>query len=185
MTSKKKSTIKTIKHANSCIVYTQFISIKFSYRTLLITLDNSSGYFNFLSLLMHSKFLILSISFIKAHLKMIAREHSRFFDKAATNAFHGTGLLDYLKAEQISHLVIMGCETQYCIDTAVRTATVSGFDVTLVSDGHSTAGNHIISSEEIIQHHNVTLHGFDNVEHFSLVRESNEDIFSPLHDSYR
>jgi nicotinamidase-related amidase len=44
-------------------------------------------------------------------------------------------------SKHIEHLVIMGCETQHCIDCAFRTATISGFDVTLVGDGHSTLGN--------------------------------------------
>ncbi|WP_075618585.1 cysteine hydrolase family protein [Paenisporosarcina indica] len=107
------------------------------------------------------------------------------FDKSATNSFHGTGLLEHLKTQQIEHVVIMGCQTQHCIDSAVRTATISGFDVTLVGDGHSTNGNDILSAEQIIKHHNRTLHGHYNVEHFSVVRNAEEDLFSPTHDSYR
>ncbi|KGE17663.1 cysteine hydrolase family protein [Paenibacillus wynnii] len=107
------------------------------------------------------------------------------FDKLATNSFHGTGLLKYLKDKKVEHVVIMGCKTQYCIDTAVRTATVSNLDVTLVGDGHSTTDNDVISAEQIIKHHNNTLHGHYNVEHFSMVRTSEEDLFHPTHDSYR
>ncbi|KAB7672039.1 cysteine hydrolase family protein [Bacillus sp. B1-b2] len=110
---------------------------------------------------------------------------SKIFDKSATNAFYGTGLLEYLKIQSIEHIVIMGCETQHCIDSAVRTATISGFDVTLVSDGHSTLGNDELSEEQIIRHHNTTLHGHYNVDHFSVVRSSEEDLFQPIHDSYR
>lgn len=107
------------------------------------------------------------------------------FNKQATNAFYGTGLLEYVKAEAFTHLVIMGCETQHCIDTAVRTSTVQGMDVTLVADGHSTAGSNILSAEQIIQHHNQILHGHYNVDHFSVVRQAAEDLFVPTHDTYR
>ena len=110
---------------------------------------------------------------------------AKIFDKAATNALYGTGLLEYLKEQQMKHLVIMGCESQHCIDSAVRTATISGFDVTLVGDGHSTLGNEVLSQEQIIQHHNNTLHGHYNVDHFSIVRNAVEDLFQPIHDSYR
>lgn len=110
---------------------------------------------------------------------------SKIFDKSATNSFHGTGLLDHLKEQQIGHVVIMGCKTQHCIDSAVRTATICGLDVTLVGDGHSTADNEVLSAEQIIKHHNSTLHGHYNVEHFSVVRNSEEDLFRPTHDSYR
>lgn len=110
---------------------------------------------------------------------------AKIFDKSATNSFYGTGLLEFLNSHHIEHIVIMGCETQHCIDSAVRTATISGFDVTLVGDGHSTLGNEVLSTEQIIRHHNTTLHGHYNVDHFSIVRNSGEDLFCPNHDSYR
>lgn len=110
---------------------------------------------------------------------------AKIFDKSATNSFHGTGLLNHLRTQQIEHVVIMGCKTQHCIDSAVRTATISGLDITLVGDGHSTNDNDVLSAEQIIKHHNRTLHGHYNVEHFSVVRNSDEDLFSPTHDSYR
>lgn len=110
---------------------------------------------------------------------------ANIFDKAATNSFHGTGLLDHLKSQQMKHVVIMGCKTEHCIDSAVRTATISGLDVTLVSDGHSTNDSDILSAEQIIMHHNKTLHGHYNVEHFAVVRNSEEDLFNPTHDTYR
>jgi nicotinamidase-related amidase len=108
-----------------------------------------------------------------------------FIDKIATNSFHGTGLLNHLKSQAIDHVVIMGCATQHCIDSAVRTATMSGLDVTLVGDGHSTTDSDILSAEQIIRHHNETLHGHYNVEHFSIVRNAEEDLFHSTHDSYR
>ncbi|WP_455662627.1 isochorismatase family protein [Pradoshia sp.] len=108
-----------------------------------------------------------------------------FFDKAATNCFHGTELLNHLKSHEIAHIVIAGCKTEHCIDTAVRTATINGFDVTLAGDAHSTTDSDSLNAEQIINHHNETLHGHYNVEHFSIVRNSVEDLFHPLHDSYR
>lgn len=110
---------------------------------------------------------------------------TKFFDKTATNPFHGTNLLHHLKSQEIEHIVIAGCKTQHCIDTAVRTATIYGFDVTLVGDAHSTTDSDFLYAEQIINHHNDTLHGHYNVEHFSIVRNSVEDLYKPTHDSYR
>ncbi|EOR23386.1 isochorismatase [Niallia nealsonii AAU1] len=110
---------------------------------------------------------------------------AKIFDKYATNAFYGTGLLEYLQSKSINHLVIMGCETPYCIDTAVRTATVNKMDVTLVGNGHSTTDSTILPAEKIIEHHNKILHGHYNVDHFSIIREAAEDLFTPTHNSYR
>lgn len=110
---------------------------------------------------------------------------SKIFDKKATNSFYGTPLMGFLKDNEIEHLVIMGCKTEHCIDTAVRTATVNHFDVTLVGDGHSTADSPILSAEKIISHHNDILHGHYNVDHFSVVRTTQEDLFQPIHDTHR
>ncbi len=110
---------------------------------------------------------------------------AQIFDKKATNSFYGTPLLNFLKENQIGHLVVMGCKTEHCIDTAVRTATVNHFDVTLVGDGHSTTNSSILTSEQIINHHNKILHGHYNVDHFSMVRNTEEDLFKPTHNDYR
>jgi nicotinamidase-related amidase len=121
----------------------------------------------------------------QVHYEINIPTDAKIFDKTATNSFHGTGLLNHLRTQQIEHVVIMGCKTQYCIDSAVRTATICGLDVTLVGDGHSTTDNDVLSAEKIIKHHNSTLHGHYNVEHFAVVRYSEEDLFRPTHDSYR
>lgn len=110
---------------------------------------------------------------------------AKIFDKKASNCFHGTELLNHLQSQEIKHVVVMGCSTQHCIDSAVRTATINGLDVTLVGDGHSTADSDVLSAEQIIKHHNHTLHGHYNVEHFSIVRNSEEDLYQPTHDTYR
>ncbi|WP_026581430.1 cysteine hydrolase family protein [Bacillus sp. J33] len=121
----------------------------------------------------------------QVHNEINVPAEAKIFDKTATNSFHGTGLLNYLRSEGINHVVIMGCATQHCIDSAVRTATISGLDVTLVGDGHSTVDSDVLSAEQIIKHHNKTLHGHYNVEHFSIVRNADENLFHPTHDSYR
>jgi nicotinamidase-related amidase len=110
---------------------------------------------------------------------------SKMFNKKATNSFYDTTLLSELKDKEIEHVVIMGCKTEYCIDTAVRAATVNGLDVTLVGDGHSTSDSTVLTAEQIINHHNKTLHGHYNVDNFSMVRKTEEDLFQPKHNDYR
>lgn len=121
----------------------------------------------------------------QVHRNIQVPQGSPMFNKQATNAFYGTELLRYLKDMEAGHLVIMGCQTEYCIDTAVRTATVNGFDVTLVEDGHSTTDSEVLSAKQIIEHHNKTLHGHYNVDNFSVVRNSEEALFESIHDDYR
>lgn len=105
--------------------------------------------------------------------------------KTATNAFYQTELQDRLQELEVEHLVVIGVKTEYCVDTTSRGATVLGYDVTLVADGHSTTDNKVITAEQIIAHHNRNLHGLDNVSHFILVRESSENIFEYKHLEYK
>ncbi|GAA0339974.1 cysteine hydrolase family protein [Bacillus carboniphilus] len=110
---------------------------------------------------------------------------AHIIDKQSTNAFYGTSLLELLQKQVVEHVVIMGCKTEHCIDSAVRAATTHGLDVTLVGDGHSTTDTKILSAEQVINHHNAILHGHDNVDNFSLVRNSGDDLFTPIHNNYR
>lgn len=125
----------------------------------------------------------------EVHNEIVVPSAAEIVDKKSTSAFHGTPLLKMLKDQDIGHLVIMGCSTPHCIDTAVRAATVNQFDVTLVKEGHSTSDSATLTGEQIINHHNSILHGHYNVDndvdHFSMVRSVDEDLFEPQHNEHR
>lgn len=80
--------------------------------------------------------------------------------KTACDSFLETGLLDVLTDAGVTHLVIGGCMTQFCIDTTVRRAISLNFNVTLIADGHTTADTADLTFSQIIAHHNRTLDGF-------------------------
>ncbi|UAK25592.1 cysteine hydrolase [Sphingomonas nostoxanthinifaciens] len=81
--------------------------------------------------------------------------------KRSCDAFHDTDLGERLEALGIDQLVIGGCVTQFCVDTTTRRAVSMGFDVTLPEDGHTTADLGPLTAEQIIDHHNRLLSGFD------------------------
>ncbi len=81
--------------------------------------------------------------------------------KQAADAFFETTLGAYLSRLGILRLVIGGCMTQFCVDTTVRSAVARGYDVTLLSDGHTTGDQGELTFAQIIAHHNLTLDGFD------------------------
>lgn len=116
----------------------------------------------------------------EVHNQIQVPQSAIFINKATTNSFYGTSLLELLKEENINHIVIGGCKTEHCIDTAVRTATVQGFDVTLIKNGHSTTDSNVLSAEQIIGHHNKTLHGHYNVDRFLWCEISRKTSFSQL-----
>jgi hypothetical protein len=53
-----------------------------------------------------------------------------------------------------------------------------GYDVTLVSDGHTTIGNENLSAEQIVAHHNSLLEGFDAGGHSVTVRPAVDVTFT-------
>jgi nicotinamidase-related amidase len=73
--------------------------------------------------------------------------------KSDTDAFLNTNLNDYLNTYGITKIIIAGLQTEYCIDTMCRRAYSLGYEVTLVSDAHSTYDNRI-SAPQMIAHHN-------------------------------
>ena len=77
--------------------------------------------------------------------------------KKATDSFHNTDLQGILQAHGVNKLAICGLQSEFCVDTTTRRALALGYPVTLVSDGHSTMNNSVLSAAQITAHHNETL----------------------------
>jgi len=97
--------------------------------------------------------------------------------KTSCDSFFETDLEARLRAREITHLIIGGCMTQFCVDTTVRRAVSLGYDVTLIGDGHMTADRGGLTFDQIIAHHNATLNGFDAGAHMVTVRPAREIAF--------
>jgi nicotinamidase-related amidase len=98
------------------------------------------------------------------------RDEELIINKHSTDSFFDTPLSRELEARGISHLVVAGCMTEYCVDTACRSAVAHGLDVTLASDAHTTIDNPVLKAEQIIAHHNALLDGFDAGAHSVAVK---------------
>ena len=93
------------------------------------------------------------------------REKDDFvFSKHHSDAFWDTELKSFCDKHGIKELIVCGVQTEYCIDTSVRSAHRLGYEVSLIADGHSSVNNGILSVDQIIKHHNETLQGFANVK---------------------
>jgi nicotinamidase-related amidase len=79
--------------------------------------------------------------------------------KRYPDAFADTNLPDVLDEKKITHLVIVGAETDGCVKATVHRAMSDGWHVTLVSDGHTTSDREWegggITAEQIIEHTNM------------------------------
>ena len=80
--------------------------------------------------------------------------------KKTPDSFHETCLNQKLKDMQVEHLYLAGIQTELCLDTTCRRAFSLGYEVTLVTDAHSTWDSGTLLAEQIITHHNQLLQWF-------------------------
>lgn len=58
--------------------------------------------------------------------------------KEEVNSFQGTDLLDYLKSNNVSRLIIIGMQTHMCLEAAVRAGHDYGFECIVIDDACAT-----------------------------------------------
>ena len=68
--------------------------------------------------------------------------------KPETDAFYGTTLQQEMETRGIAQLIVVGCKSEVCIDATCRKATNLGYNVTLVSDAHSTTDNAVLTAQQ-------------------------------------
>lgn len=79
--------------------------------------------------------------------------------KRTPDSFHETNLRRELDAKGINSLILVGMQTECCVDTTCRRAFSMGYDVVLVKDAHGTWDTGELSAGRIIAHHNGVLGG--------------------------
>lgn len=65
-------------------------------------------------------------------------EGEHIIHKIYGDAFEGTDLEDLLAESNVSHLVTCGAQSDACVRSTIHGAFTRGYDVTLVSDAHTT-----------------------------------------------
>ena len=77
--------------------------------------------------------------------------------KTTPDSFLRTPLQELLNELGITHLIICGYATEFCVDTTTRRAAGLGYHITLLADAHTTDDKPHASGKSIRQHHNCTL----------------------------
>lgn len=83
-------------------------------------------------------------------------------DKHYNSAFEETTLDDFLEQLGISHIVLCGAETNWCIRATAYAALDRGYDLTLVKDAHTTENidlddGEVVKALDIIRDLNVVM----------------------------
>lgn len=94
------------------------------------------------------------------HPAIAPTEDALVIHKRHPDSFQETNLQHELEIRGIKRPIVVGIQTEYCIDTTCRRAYSLGYDVTLVEDAHSTWDTDHLKASQIIAHHNQVLGGW-------------------------
>ncbi|WP_432663822.1 cysteine hydrolase family protein [Wukongibacter baidiensis] len=106
------------------------------------------------------------------HPQIAPLESEKVIEKTTCDSFSETTLHEELQNQGIEKLIIVGMQTEYCIDTTVRRAFSIGYESVLVKDAHSTFDGPVLKAPQIIEHHNNIIDG-----RFALLKMTNEIEF--------
>ncbi|MGV8983404.1 cysteine hydrolase family protein [Clostridium sp.] len=79
---------------------------------------------------------------------------NKIFDKQVNSAFKGTGLLEYLISKGEKDIIIVGLQTDYCIDATIKCGFEHGFNMIVPAYANTTVDNKFISAEQTYEYYN-------------------------------
>lgn len=83
--------------------------------------------------------------------------NERIFDKTVNSAFRNTGLLDYLKVKKETDIMIVGLQTDYCIDATIKCGFEHGFHMIVPNYANSTVDNEYMTAEQSYHYYNIKM----------------------------
>jgi nicotinamidase-related amidase len=96
--------------------------------------------------------------------------------KLFRNSFVETELEEILHNLKTAHLYICGAQTNNCVRHTSHGALERGYDITLISDAHTTSGyewrGHTVDAEDVINEQNDNFSGFEMPGRKAFVVES-------------
>lgn len=81
-------------------------------------------------------------------------ENEKIFDKKVNSAFKGTGLLEYLKNKGEKDIIVVGLQTDYCIDATIKCGFEHGFNVIVPAYANTTVDNKFMPAEQSYKYYN-------------------------------
>lgn len=79
-------------------------------------------------------FMVKGTQGVEIHENVKPLSNENIFTKKFPNSFRETGLQDYLKSNEVDHVVIVGMMTHMCIDATTRAAFDFGYKCTVIAD---------------------------------------------------
>ena len=77
----------------------------------------------------------------------------KIVDKQFNSAFHKTDLHEYLTHNSIDNIILVGMQTEYCIDATLRSAFDLGYKVWIPMDTNTTYDNAYMNAETLLDYY--------------------------------
>ena len=81
-------------------------------------------------------------------------KEEKIFDKQVNSAFKDTGLLEYLRSKDEKDIIIVGLQTDYCIDATIKCGFEHGFHIIVPSNANTTVDNSFMLGEQTYKYYN-------------------------------
>lgn len=81
----------------------------------------------------------------------------KIFDKIYNSAFRNTGLKEYLDGRKMDTIVLVGLQTEYCIDATVKVAFEYGYKLIIPEDTNTTFDNEYLTGDRLYEFYNYKL----------------------------
>ncbi len=86
--------------------------------------------------------------------KFIPSKEEKIFDKKVNSAFKDIGLLEYLISKGKKDIIIVGLQTDYCIDATIKCGFEHGFHMIVPAYSNTTVENKFMSAEQTYRYYN-------------------------------
>lgn len=78
----------------------------------------------------------------------------RIFDKTVNSPFRDSGLLEYLRENDVKRLIVTGLQIDYCIDATVKCGFEHGFEMIVPEYCNTTFSNERMTGEKTYHYYN-------------------------------
>lgn len=91
------------------------------------------------------------------HHSIYPESGEKIIRKTYNSAFKNTELEEYLDSKNIKTLILVGMQTEYCIDTTCRVAFEKGYKLIMPEHTNTTYDNGQLTGSEIYEYHNLKI----------------------------
>lgn len=78
----------------------------------------------------------------------------KIFDKQFNSAFIKTGLKEYLDGKQTDTIILVGLQTEYCIDATCKSAFEHGYKIIIPEETNTTFDNEYLPGDRLYSFYN-------------------------------